>query len=370
MMLRSCPRIFRHYNKFVSQHSTLFNRCLTTSSNIWNNKSKCTQMEWYDKCVDDSVTFWKDAAKDITWNKFPEIIFKPHDQNHQLNYSWFSDGELNITISMIDTHIANGNGNNTAIIYDSPLTNETNIRITFNELLELVENCSAYLINHGVEKGDVVMIYMPMIPEALIAMYATTRIGAIHAVVFGGFAGPELAKRIIDCKPKIIISASGSKESEHKIVEYKPMLDEAIKLTPDNMQPKHILIKQRNNICTAQKTYKYESDWDTEIINNFKYDRRDGQPIIVSANDPLYILYTSGTTGSAKGIIRESGGYAVALKWSMKHFYNGNEGDVIMFGSDIGWVVGHSYIAYAQLLNGATTVLFEGKPIGMPQHGA
>ena len=329
-----------------------FNRCIRSSALKFRSKLpfhfssrfvSYTQTELYNSASDNCVKFWRDAAKDVEWDTFPETIFNPHDTKSQLNYSWFSDGKMNLTETAIDRHIKNGRGEQNAIIHDSPVTNTVR-HITYNSFLEQVELMAGALQERGVNVGDRVIIYMPMIPEALISIYACVRIGAIHTVVFGGFAAPELAKRILDCDPKIILSASGSKEGLNKTVEYKPLLDKAIEICQnsdakncDNVKNIKCIVYQREKICQAQLQDGRDEDWNN-VMNKSNIRAK---PVIVSATHPLYILYTSGTTGTPKGIIRECGGHAVALRWTMEYFYGLDPGDTTCFASDIGWVVGH-----------------------------
>ena len=310
----------------------------------------------YDNWQKDPKTFWKEHSENIDWEKIPGKIL---DDDNKPFYKWYPDGSLNTCFNAIDRHVINGRGEQDAILYDSPVTN-TKKKITYSELKYQVSIFAGALKKLGVLKGDRVIIYMPMIPEALVAMLACSRLGAIHSVVFGGFASNELAVRIDDCKPKIIVSASCGHEP-NRIVEYKPLLDNAIKIA--SHQVERCIIYQREAL-NVELIPDQDIDWNEAVKDVSLTD-----PVEVQANDPLYILYTSGTTGKPKGVVRDNGGHAVSLKWSMKNIYNVEPGDVYWAASDIGWVVGHSYIVYAPLLHGCTTILFEGKPVGTPDAG-
>ena len=308
--------------------------------------------------LSDPEAFWGAAAQDITWIKRPKKVL---DDSRAPFYDWFPDGVLNVCFNALDRHVIHGRADQTALIYDSPVTG-TQRRYTYAELLDQVARCAGVLRHLGVDQGDRVVIYLPMIPEAVISMLACARIGAVHSVVFGGFAPAELAARIEDAEPKVIVSASCGIEPT-RIVEYKPMLDEAIRRS--SHQPDYTIIVQREQALAEMG----ERDLDWKLL--MKPDAiAPAECVAVAATDPLYVLYTSGTTGKPKGIVRDSGGYAVALRWSMTNLFGVHPGETWFCGSDVGWVVGHSYIVYAPLLAGATTILFEGKPVGTPDAGA
>jgi propionyl-CoA synthetase len=313
--------------------------------------------EAYAKSIDRPEEFWAEAAEDVHWFKRWERVL---DRSADPFYRWFIGGVTNTCYNALDAHVQRGRGEQNALIYDSPLTN-TITKFTYRELRDLVARFAGGLQSLGVTKGDRVILYMPMIPEAVIAMLACARIGAIHSVVFGGFAANELAKRIADAKPKVIVSASCGVEPG-RVIAYKPMLDEAIELSP--AKPESCIIFQRPQITAALKPGR-DRDW-----NDVMRDAALAVCVPVEATDPLYILYTSGTTGHPKGVMRDNGGHMVALKWSMKYIYGVEPGEVFWAASDIGWVVGHSYIVYAPLFHGCTTILYEGKPVGTPDPGA
>ena len=310
----------------------------------------------YQSAVADNTGFWGEAAKSIDWVTPPQQML---DSSVEPFHRWFPDGEMNSCYNAVDRHVAAGRGDQQAVIYDSPITNSAS-SLTFSELQTATARFAGMLARLGVSAGDRVIIYMPMIPEAVVAMLGCARLGAVHSVVFGGFAAAELAKRIDDCTPKVIISASCGHEP-NRIVEYKPLLDEAIDLSIH--KPTNCVVYQREAVTASLVTGR-DIEW---------HAAHDGveevAPVTVKATDPLYILYTSGTTGQPKGVVRDNGGHAVALNWSMPHIYDMQPGEVYWAASDIGWVVGHSYIVYAPLLAGCTTVLFEGKPIGTPDAG-
>ncbi len=313
--------------------------------------------EVFQRSVDNPEKFWAEAAKDITWYKEPEVVL---DSSNAPFYKWFPGGKMNTCYNAIDRHVENGRADQTAIIYDSPVTN-TIKKITYKELQDKVATFAGGLASLGVTKGDTVVIYMPMIPEAAVAMLACARIGAIHSVVFGGFAPHELAVRIDHAQPKLIITASGAIEGK-KTLEYKPLVDSAIKQSTHEVGK--VVLFQRD-IVKSSMIEGRDIDW-MELVAK-------SQPVgctEVDATDPLYILYTSGTTGMPKGVLRDNGGHAVALYWTMKNLYDINPGEVWWSASDVGWVVGHSYIVYAPLLQGSTTVFYEGKPVGTPDAGA
>ncbi len=313
--------------------------------------------EAYDQSIHDPDAFWGPIAEECHWYKRWDKVL---DDSNKPFYQWFTGGEMNTCYNALDLHIDNGIGENTALIYDSPVTN-TKREYTFLDLRDEVAKFAGVLAAKDVQKGDRVIIYMPMIPEAVIAMLACARIGAVHSVVFGGFAANELATRINDAKPKVIISASCGIETK-KVIPYKPLIDEAIHLATS--KPESCVIFQRN-MSQAELKSGRDFDWDDLM--------REAKPhdcVPVKATDPLYILYTSGTTGEPKGVVRDNGGHLVALKWSMKAIYGVDQGDVYWAASDIGWVVGHSYIVYGPLFRGCTTVLYEGKPVGTPDAGA
>jgi len=311
----------------------------------------------YEESINNPEAFWKKAAEEIDWYKKPTKIL---DDSKKPFYSWFVDGEMNTCYNAVDRHVENGRADQTALIYDSPVTGKKE-KYTYGELLRLVAGFAGALSSLGVQKGDRVIIYMPMIPQAAIAMLACARLGAIHSVVFGGFAAHELAIRIDDAKPKVVVSASCGIEVK-KVIEYKPLLDKAIKLSKN--KPEKTIIFQREE-AEAEMIEGQDLDWN-EIIQK----SQPAECVSLKSTDPLYILYTSGTTGMPKGVVRDNGGHAVALKWSMKNVYDVDPGDVYWAASDVGWVVGHSYIIYAPLLQGCTTILYEGKPVRTPDAGA
>lgn len=309
------------------------------------------------KAVRDPEGFWGEAARAITFRVPPARVL---DASRAPFYRWFVGGELNTSENCLDRHVAAGRGDQLALIYDSPVTG-TIERYTYRELLSRVEKLAGALAARGIAKGDRVVIYLPMIPEAAIAMLACARLGAVHSVVFGGFAAKELAARIDDAKPKLVLSASCGIEP-NRVVEYKPLLDEAIRLATH--APERCIIKQRA-ARRAELVAGRDEDWD-----EVEWSATPHPPVPVESTHPLYILYTSGTTGSPKGVLRDNGGHAVALAWSMEHVYGVKPGEVFWAASDVGWVVGHSYIVYGPLLHGCTTVLYEGKPVGTPDAGA
>jgi len=317
--------------------------------------------EVYARALRDPEGFWGEAAQEIDWYQPAKSVF---DGGAGIYGRWFVGATCNTCFNAVDRHVAAGRGNQTAIIYDSPVSGARR-SCTYTDLLAEVATLAAVFEDFGVGKGDRVIIYMPMVPEALFAMLACARIGAVHSVVFGGFAAKELATRIDDAKPKLILSASCGIEPG-RLVPYKPLLDQAIDLA--TAKPDACLILQRPQL---EATMIAERDHDWLTLRDAALKERKSAPCVpVLATDPLYILYTSGTTGIPKGVVRDNGGYMVALKWSMKHLYDIAPGEVYWSGSDIGWVVGHSYIVYAPLLHGCTTILYEGKPIGTPDAGA
>ncbi|WP_280522145.1 propionyl-CoA synthetase [Neptunomonas qingdaonensis] len=311
----------------------------------------------YNKSIETPELFWGEKAEDIHWYKKPQKILS-EDENGISR--WFADGELNTAYLALDFHVENGRADQDALIFDSPVT-DTKIRYTYKELRDEVAKFAGILKAQGVAKGDRVVIYMPMIPEAVIAMLGVARLGAIHSVVFGGFAPHELAVRIDDAEPKVVVTASCGIEIA-KVLPYKPMLDEAIEKSAH--KPGSCIVFQRPQV-TAELIAGRDIDWAAAMKTAEPADC-----VPVKGTDPLYILYTSGTTGKPKGVVRDNGGHAVALKYSMKAIYNMEAGDVFWAASDVGWVVGHSYIVYAPLLAGCTTVVFEGKPIKTPDAGA
>jgi len=314
-------------------------------------------LDVYRRAQDDPEGFWAEAAEDIHWDKRWDRVL---DDSRPPFYRWFSGGALNTCYNALDLHVDQGNGGRTALIYDSPVTDSVKA-FTYAELRDAVAAFAGALRHHGVGAGDRVIVYMPMVPEAVVAILACARLGAVHSVVFGGFAANELATRIDDALPKVIVSASCGIEV-NRIVEYKPLLDEAVRLA--RHKPAACLVLQRPQ-ARADMTAGRDVDWNEAVA------AAEPAPCVsVAATDPLYILYTSGTTGQPKGIVRDNGGHAVALKWSMKNVYDVDAGEVYWAASDVGWVVGHSYIVYAPLLKGCTTVLYEGKPVGTPDPGA
>ena len=304
----------------------------------------------------DKAGFWLDAAAEIDWVKAPQTGLDEHNPPF---YRWFPDGEMNSCFNAVDRHVLAGRGGQNAIIYDSPITGHKST-LTYAKLQQQTAKFAGMLAGIGVEKGDRVIIYMPMIPQAVVAMLGCARLGAIHSVVFGGFAAAELAKRIDDCTPKVIISASCGHEPG-RIVEYKPLLDGAIELA--SHKPNHCVIVQREAL-EANLVAGRDLEWNAALDVATELP-----PVPLNATDPLYILYTSGTTGQPKGVVRDNGSHAVALHWSMRHIYDMRPGDVYWAASDIGWVVGHSYVVYAPLFFGCTSILFEGKPVGTPDAG-
>ena len=311
----------------------------------------------YDRSLNDPAGFWGEAAREIDWIEPWKQVF---DASNAPFYRWFVGGVLNTCYNAVDRHVARGRAEQPALIYDSPVT-DTVRTYTYRELRDEVAPFAGALASYGVTKGERVIIYMPMVPEAVIAMLACARLGAIHSVVFGGFAANELAGRIDDCQPRVIVSASCGIEV-NRVIPYKPLLDGAIELALH--KPAASIILQRPMAACALVPGR-DVDWNEAVAAAEPHGC-----VPVAATDPLYILYTSGTTGEPKGVVRDNGGHAVALKWSMKNIYGVDPGEVYWAASDVGWVVGHSYIVYAPLLNGNTTVLYEGKPVGTPDAGA
>ena len=311
----------------------------------------------YTRWLNDPENFWAEAAEAVHWDKKWDRVL---DDSRPPFYRWFPGGLLNTCYNALDRHVESGRADQPALIYDSPVT-ATVQTFTYRELLDQVARFAGVLSAQGVQKGDRVIIYMPMVPEAIVAMLACARIGAIHSVVFGGFASHELANRITDARPKVIISASCGIEVG-RIIPYKPLLDKAIELAA--VKPERCIIVQRPQE-KASMIGGRDLDWLEEMAR-----AKPAGCVPVRATDPLYILYTSGTTGMPKGIVRDNGGHLVALTWSMQHIYGVEPGEVYWAASDVGWVVGHSYIVYAPLFNGNTTVLYEGKPVGTPDAGA
>ena len=312
--------------------------------------------EAYKRSIADPEGFWGEAAGEIAWTRRWDKVL---DDSNPPFYRWFSGGELNTCYNALDYHIEQGRGEQAALIYDSPVT-DTIRTFTYNQLREQVARFAGVLKAQGVQKGDRVIIYMPMIAEAAVAMLACARIGAVHSVVFGGFAAKELATRIDDAKPKLIVSASCGIEVK-KVIPYKPLMDGAIEMA--RYRPEKCIILQRPMEKATMRAGR-DLDWTAEMET-----AEPAECVPVKATDPLYILYTSGTTGVPKGVVRDNGGHAVALKWSMQAIYGTGAGEVYWAASDVGWVVGHSYIVYAPLLKGCTTILFEGKPVGTPDAG-
>ncbi|MGJ4944103.1 propionyl-CoA synthetase [Bradyrhizobium sp. HKCCYLS1011] len=317
--------------------------------------------EVHARSLQDPEGFWGEAARAIDWIEPAKRIFDPTIGAYG---RWFAGAVVNTCYNALDRHVAGGRGSQVALIHDSPLTN-TITTFTYAEMLKEVETLAAIMQDFGVTKGDRVILYMPMVPEAMTAMLACARIGAVHSVVFGGFAAKELATRIDDATPKLILSASCGIEPG-RIVHYKPLLDEAIRLA--TAKPEACIVLQRpQHVCelTPGRDYDWNALRKSALVNG---KRASCVPVL--ATDPLYILYTSGTTGKPKGVVRDNGGHLVALKWSMEYLYGIKPGEVWWCGSDIGWVVGHSYIIYGPLLHGATSVMYEGKPVGTPDAGA
>ena len=316
-----------------------------------------TYPQVYRRALTEPERFWADAAEDIYWDTRWDRVF---DDSRAPFYAWFPGGRLNTCFNALDLHVERGRGKQIALIHDSPVTGSVH-RYTYAELRDEVARCAGALRRQGIAKGDRVIVYMPMVPEAVIAMLACARIGAIHSVVFGGFAAKELATRIDDAQPRLIISASCGIEGG-RVIPYKPLLDGAIGLARHKVERCVILQRPQER---APMVAGRDVEW-----TDFMAGAPAVECVPVAATDPLYILYTSGTTGIPKGVVRDNGGHAVALKWSMKHVYGMGAGEVYWAASDIGWVVGHSYIVYAPLLNGCTTILYEGKPVGTPDPGA
>src|SRR5499425_2888084 len=319
--------------------------------------AKSVYDETYARSMRDPQGFWAAAAEDIHWDRRWDRVF---DDSRRPFYRWYIGGELNTCYNAVDLHVDRGRGKQRALVYDSPVTGTVRT-YTYFELRDAVALCAGMLRRQGIEKGDRVIIYMPMVPEAVIAMLACARLGAIHSVVFGGFASNELAKRIDDAKPKVILSASCGVEI-NRVIPYKPLLDGAIELAQHKVS--RCVILQRPQ-AAAPMVRGRDLDWNEALGAATPADC-----VPVLATDPLYILYTSGTTGIPKGVVHDNGGHAVALHWSLRNIYGVKPDEVFWTASDVGWVVGHSYIVYAPLLLGCTTVMYEGKPVGTPDAGA
>ncbi|MBQ4891264.1 MULTISPECIES: propionyl-CoA synthetase [unclassified Shewanella] len=314
-------------------------------------------MKMHQQSIQDKQTFWQQASQAVTWfTPFNTVL----DESNAPFYQWFAGGKMNSCFNAVDRHVEAGHGDRIAIEYVSPVT-QNHYSITYQELLSQVSRLAGYMESIGIKKGDRVVIYMPMVPETAYAMLACARIGAIHSVVFGGFAANELATRINDAKPKLVLSASCGIEPSG-VVKYKPLLDEALEQATH--QVNHCVILNRPQY-QAELLSERDVDWQQAVADAPLIDC-----VPLESTHPLYVLYTSGTTGQPKGVVRDNGGHAVAMMWSMKHIYNIDAGDVFWAASDVGWVVGHSYIVYGPLMAGATTLMYEGKPVGTPDAGA
>jgi propionyl-CoA synthetase len=326
-----------------------------------NIQGKSRYHEVYARSLADPEGFWAEAAREVDWIEPAKKIFDPAQGAYG---RWFSGAVVNTCYNALDRHVERGRADQVALIHDSPLTNAVT-SFTYAELLKDVQTLAAIMTDFGVTKGDRVILYMPMVPEAVVAMLACARIGAVHSVVFGGFAAKELATRIDDARPKLIFSASCGIEPG-RVVHYKPLLDEAIKLA--SAKPDACIILQRPQ-AECDLVPRRDYDW-ASLRKKARLAGKLAPCVPVLATDPLYILYTSGTTGVPKGVVRDNGGHLVAVKWSMFNLYGVNPGEVWWCGSDIGWVVGHSYIIYGPLFHGATSIMYEGKPVGTPDAGA
>jgi propionyl-CoA synthetase len=326
-----------------------------------DTRIKSRYPEVYARSLSDPEGFWGEATQAIDWIEKPKKIF---DKDAGVYGRWFAGGVCNTCFNAIDRHVAAGRGGQAAFIHDSPVTGSKRI-LTYIDLLDEVRALAALLKDFAVAKGDRVILYMPMVPEAIIGMYACARIGAIHSVVFGGFAPKELATRIDDAKPKLILSASCGIEPG-RVIAYKPLLDEAIKLAEH--KPATVILLQRPQAEAAMISGR-DHDW-ARLCSVALRDKKTADCVPCATTDPLYILYTSGTTGKPKGVVRDHGGHMVALKWSMENIYGIAPGETYWAASDIGWVVGHSYIVYAPLFHGCTSIVYEGKPVGTPDAGA
>jgi propionyl-CoA synthetase len=311
----------------------------------------------FSRSLENPAGFWGEAAEAVYWHKRWDKVL---DGSRQPFYRWFVGGEVNSCYNALDLHIDKGCGDQPALIYDSPVTNST-ATFSYRELRDKVAVFAGALARLGVGKGDRVIIYMPMVPEAAIAMLACARLGAVHSVVFGGFAANELATRIDDARPKVVVSASCGVEVK-RVIPYKPLLDKALQIA--SHKPDKCVMLQRD-MQRAELLAGRDSDWDEVTA-----DAKPHECVPVASTDPLYILYTSGTTGQPKGVVRDNGGHLVALKWTMKNVYDVDPGEIFWAASDVGWVVGHSYIVYGPLFHGNTTILYEGKPVGTPDAGA
>ena len=311
----------------------------------------------YREARDNPKAFWSAQAEKIAWFKKPETVLSQDENGID---RWFADGELNTSFLALDSHVLNGRGDQAALIYDSPVTNSKR-SYTFRELTEEVALFAGVLADQGVVKGDRVVIYMPMVPEAAIAMLACARLGAVHSVVFGGFAPNELAVRIEDASPKVLVTASCGIEID-RVIPYKPIVNDALAMA--SHKPVSCIVLQREQ-HPCELTAGIDLDWSEAMSSASPADC-----VPVLATDPLYVLYTSGTTGKPKGVVRDNGGHAVAMRYSMDSVYSIGPGDVFWAASDVGWVVGHSYIVYAPLITGCTTVFYEGKPVKTPDAGA
>ena len=340
-----------------------------------------SQSELAQRALRDPEGFWAEQARAVHWFKEPSVVLRRIPLGAGIHWQeWFPDGETNLCFNALDRHVLQGNGNQLALYWDSPLagnhvSSQTILKrkFTFSELLEEVQAFAAVLKQHGLKQGDRCLIYMPMIPEAMIAMLAVTRLGAIHSVVFGGFAGPELAKRIEDAKPKVIVSCPFGFEPK-RTIHYSPMIKQAVEQS--HFKPETLVIVSREGIPTIQNDevdlkplFNCVVDYHKQV-QNAKRTKLFPECARVASSDPSYILYTSGTTGKPKGVLRDTGGYAVALQWSMKHIYGVNSGETFFAASDFGWVVGHSYICYGPLIHGCASIIYEGKPVGTPDPGA